>query len=86
MATPKAGTALTARKTSTLSRGRSPATAAVVHHILAYAEDSGTQASRATTNVGDDNFFQHGEFLVEYSLGKGGEAFPEGSGRLLPGW
>ena len=61
----------------------SPATAAVVHHILAYAEDSGTQASRATTNVGDDNFFQHGEFLVEYSLGKGGEAFPEGSGRLL---
>jgi hypothetical protein len=61
----------------------SQATSKVVHHILAYAEDSGSQPTAATTNVGDDNFFQRGEFLVEYSVGKGGETFPEGSGRLL---
>jgi hypothetical protein len=61
----------------------SPATATVVHHILAYAEDGSAQTANVVTNVGDDNFFQRGEFLVEYSPGKGGEAFPEGSGRLL---
>jgi hypothetical protein len=61
----------------------SGATAKVVHHILAYAEDGTAPPSQATTNVGDDDFFQRGEFLVEYSVGKGGEHFPEGSGRLL---
>jgi hypothetical protein len=61
----------------------STATAKAVHHILAYAEDGASKPSTATTNVGDDDFFQRGEFLVEYSLGKGGEVFPEGSARLL---
>jgi hypothetical protein len=61
----------------------SPATAKAVHHILAYAEDSGSQPTSALTNVGDDNFFQRGEFLVEYSVGKGGERFADGSARLL---
>ncbi len=61
----------------------SPATARAVHHILAYAEDSTTPPASTTTSFGDDNFFQRGEFLVEYSVGKGGEQFPEGSGRLI---
>jgi len=61
----------------------SAATAKTVHHILAYAEDSTSQAWATTTSVGDDDFFQRGEFLVEYSVGKGGEHFPDGSARLL---
>ena len=31
----------------------------------------------------NDSPFGNGEFLVEYSVGKGGERFPDGSGRLL---
>ena len=61
----------------------SPATAKAVHHILAYAEDASSKTAAATTSVGDANFFERGEFLVEYSLGKGGEGFPDGSARLL---
>ncbi len=58
----------------------SHATAKAVHHILAYAEDRNTDDKGV---VGDDNFFQRGEFLVEYSVGKGGDTFQDGSGRLL---
>ena len=53
-------------------------TSKAVHHILAYAEDSEIKGPR------DDNSpFGNGEFLVEYSVGKGGERFPDGSGRWL---
>jgi mono/diheme cytochrome c family protein len=56
-----------------------------VHHILAYAEDS---TPSKPLRAGDDGTrpndpFSNGEFLVEYSVGKGGERFPDGSGRLL---
>lgn len=50
-----------------------------VHHILVYAE---TGAETRDAREGED-LFGRGEFLVEYSVGKGGETFQEGSGRLL---
>ena len=56
----------------------STATARALHHILAYAEDAESKTPRE-----NDSPFGNGEFLVEYSVGKGGERFPEGSGRLL---
>ena len=38
---------------------------------------------RAASRGENDSPFGNGEFLVEYSVGKGGERFPDGSGRLL---
>jgi hypothetical protein len=70
----------------------SSTTAKAVHHILAYAEDVPSTSLRAgpstSLRAGDDSTrandpFSNGEFLVEYSVGKGGERFPDGSGRLL---
>ena len=61
----------------------SPATARAVHHILAYAEDSTTPPALDHDQLRRRQLFQRGEFLVEYSVGKGGERFPEGSGRLI---
>ena len=62
----------------------SAATSRAVHHILAYAEEAPSARRAATaTRPANDNPFSNGQFLVEYSVGKGGERFPEGSGRLL---
>ena len=63
----------------------SATTSRAVHHILAYAEEapSKRRTVTATSRPANDNPFSNGEFLVEYSVGKGGERFPEGSGRLL---
>jgi hypothetical protein len=60
-------------------------TSRAVHHILAYAEEapSTRRTVSSATRAVNDNPFSNGEFLVEYSVGKGGERFPEGSGRLL---
>jgi mono/diheme cytochrome c family protein len=66
----------------------SSTTARALHHILAYAEDADPPAPlRAARPLQgpreNDSPFGNGEFLVEYSVGKGGERFPDGSGRLL---
>ena len=56
-------------------------TAKALHHILAYAEEP--RRRHRTRRGENDSPFGNGEFLVEYSVGKGGERFPDGSGRLL---
>jgi hypothetical protein len=62
----------------------SNASARAVHHILAYAEDPSTGLRAGANSRGEhDSPFGNGEFLVEYSVGKGGERFPDGAGRLL---
>jgi hypothetical protein len=75
------------------ARPGSNASSRAVHHILAYAEttspslEAGASKRRtpgaSTATAADDTPFSNGEFLVEYSLGKGGERFPAGTGRLL---
>lgn len=55
-----------------------PGKAKVVHHLLTYAveEDAGD-------SLGDDSSQEGGEFLNEYAVGKWGDVFPDGAGRLL---
>ncbi len=52
---------------------------AVVHHLLTYA----VEADDNTDSNGDDSSGDAGEFLNEFAVGKNGDLFPEGSGRLL---
>jgi len=52
---------------------------AVVHHLLTYAVDSDASGD----SNGDDSSAEAGEFLNEFAVGKNGDLFPEGTGRLL---
>jgi len=52
---------------------------AVVHHLLTFAVMSDDE----TESNGDDSNAESGEFLNEFAVGKNGDVFPEGSGRLL---
>lgn len=64
----------------------SNSTSKAVHHILAYAEDAAAATPLKAGNRdarANESPFGNGEFLVEYSVGKGGERFPDGAGRLL---
>jgi hypothetical protein len=56
-----------------------PGKTAVVHHLLTYAVD----ADAAGDSNGDDSSAEAGEFLNEFAVGKNGDLFPEGTGRLL---
>jgi hypothetical protein len=56
-----------------------PGNTAVVHHLLTYAVD----ADMTGDSNGDDSNGDAGEFLNEFAVGKNGDLFPEGSGRLL---
>ena len=64
--------------TSRRSRA-SPGKTAVVHHLLTYAVD----ADASGDSNGDDSSGDAGEFLNEFAVGKNGDLFPEGTGRLL---
>ena len=56
-----------------------PGTTAVVHHPVTYAVD----ADMSGDSNGDDSNVEAGEFLNEFAVGKNGDLFPEGTGRLL---
>jgi mono/diheme cytochrome c family protein len=56
-----------------------PGKTAVVHHLLTYA----VEADAAGDSNGDDSSGDAGEFLNEFAVGKNGDLFPEGTGRLL---
>jgi hypothetical protein len=56
-----------------------PGNTAVVHHLLTYAVD----ADASGDSNGDDSSAEAGEFLNEFAVGKNGDVFPEGTGRLL---
>jgi len=56
-----------------------PGNTAVVHHLLTYAVD----ADMTGDSNGDDSNGDAGEFLNEFAVGKNGDLFPEGTGRLL---
>ena len=56
-----------------------PGKTAVVHHLLTYAVD----ADASGDSNGDDSSGDAGEFLNEFAVGKNGDLFPEGTGRLL---
>jgi len=56
-----------------------PGKTAVVHHLLTYAVD----ADATGDSNGDDSSAEAGQFLNEFAVGKNGDLFPEGSGRLL---
>jgi hypothetical protein len=56
-----------------------PGKTAVVHHLLTFAVDGADD----TDSNGDDSNAEAGEFLNEFAVGKNGDLFPEGSGRLL---
>ncbi len=56
-----------------------PGKTAVVHHLLTYAVD----ADASGDSNGDDSSAEAGEFLNEFAVGKNGDLFPEGTGRLL---
>jgi hypothetical protein len=56
-----------------------PGNTAVVHHLLTYAVD----ADMTGDSNGDDSNGDAGDFLNEFAVGKNGDLFPEGSGRLL---
>ena len=51
----------------------------VVHHLLTYAVDADDNAD----SNGDDSSAEAGDFLNEFAVGKNGDLFPEGTGRLL---
>jgi hypothetical protein len=51
----------------------------VVHHLLTYAVEGDDNAD----SNGDDSSAEAGEFLNEFAVGKNGDLFPEGTGRLL---
>jgi hypothetical protein len=57
-----------------------PGKTAVVHHLLTYAVDAETTGD---SNGDDSNAEAAGEFLNEFAVGKNGDLFPEGTGRLL---
>src|SRR5262245_48412234 len=50
----------------------------VVHHLLTYAAENEDSVSN-----GDDSAQESGDFLNEFAVGKNGDVFPEGTGRLL---
>ena len=52
---------------------------AVVHHLLTFAVDADDMGD----SNGDDSTADAGEFLNEFAVGKNGDLFPEGTGRLL---
>jgi hypothetical protein len=56
-----------------------PGNTAVVHHLLTYAVDGDMTGD----SNGDDSNGDAGDFLNEFAVGKNGDLFPEGSGRLL---
>jgi mono/diheme cytochrome c family protein len=56
-----------------------PGKTAVVHHLLTYAVDADVTGD----SNGDDSSAEAGEFLNEFAVGKNGDLFPEGTGRLL---
>ena len=56
-----------------------PGKTAVVHHLLTYAVD----ADDGGDSNGDDSSADAGDFLNEFAVGKNGDLFPEGTGRLL---
>jgi len=56
-----------------------PGKTAVVHHLLTYAVDADVTGD----SNGDDSSGDAGEFLNEFAVGKNGDLFPEGTGRLL---
>ena len=56
-----------------------PGKTAVVHHLLTYA----VEADDGGDSNGDDSSADAGEFLNEFAVGKNGDIFPEGTGRLL---
>jgi mono/diheme cytochrome c family protein len=56
-----------------------PGKTAVVHHLLTYA----VEADATGDSNGDDSSGDAGEFLNEFAVGKNGDLFPEGTGRLL---
>jgi mono/diheme cytochrome c family protein len=56
-----------------------PGKTAVVHHLLTYA----VEADVTGDSNGDDSSGDAGEFLNEFAVGKNGDLFPEGTGRLL---
>jgi len=56
-----------------------PGKTAVVHHLLTYAVDADVSGD----SNGDDSSGDAGEFLNEFAVGKNGDLFPEGTGRLL---
>jgi hypothetical protein len=56
-----------------------PGNTAVVHHLLTYAVD----ADMTGDSNGDDSNGDAGDFLNEFAVGKNGDLFPEGTGRLL---
>jgi len=56
-----------------------PGKTAVVHHLLTYAVEGDEDAD----SNGDDSNAEAGEFLNEFAVGKNGDVFPEGAGRLL---
>src|SRR3954471_13275098 len=57
-----------------------PGKTAVVHHLLTYAVDADMTGD---SNGDDSNPEASGEFLNEFAVGKNGDLFPEGTGRLL---
>ena len=56
-----------------------PGNTAVVHHLLTYAVDPDMSGD----SNGDDSNGDAGDFLNEFAVGKNGDLFPEGTGRLL---
>lgn len=56
-----------------------PGKTAVVHHLLTYAVDP----DETGDSLGDDSSAEAGEFLNEFAVGKNGDVFPEGTGRLM---
>jgi hypothetical protein len=62
------------------AKPRDKAAFRVLHHLITSALAPSDEA--AATNGADDTE-SGGVFLNEYSVGKGGDIFPEGSGRLL---
>jgi hypothetical protein len=57
-----------------------PGNTAVVHHLLTYAVDADMTGD---SNGDDSNPDATGDFLNEFAVGKNGDLFPEGTGRLL---
>src|SRR5262245_50261895 len=57
-----------------------PGNTAVVHHLLTYAVDADMTGD---SNGDDSNPETSGDFLNEFAVGKNGDLFPEGTGRLL---
>jgi hypothetical protein len=56
-----------------------PGHTAVTHHLLTFAVD----ADASGDSNGDDSTSDAGDFLNEFAVGKNGDLFPEGTGRLL---